>query len=177
MGSAGGAAIHNGLCAHAAELPGVAIPFDVGPAGQWTLPAELPAHLAQAGVQPGWGLTAIDGVKFTSELAAQQQVGRGPARPVQLHFATPEGETVLVVNRGPLIQLEEVGLLPWPEGFAAARHSWVLGEDGCRMQDELALERRRSRRKAVGLHGERARDLGEQRATERRGRCSRRRPR
>ena len=46
----------------------------------------------------------------------------------------------------------------------------VLGEDGCRMHDELALERRRSRRKAVGLHGERARDLGEQRAAERRGR-------
>lgn len=107
--------------APAATLPGIALPFDVDATGAWVLPATLPSAFAAAGVQPGWSLVAVDGLKLAADPAAAQRiVAAGPARPVRLHFATPEGETIVVVPRGPLVVVEDVGLLPWPAGFAPA---------------------------------------------------------
>lgn len=108
------------LSVQAAELPGVALPFDVDPAGRWVLPAELPPAFAKAGVEPGWALTAVDGLKLAEKSdEAARIVATGPARNVRLHFDTPQGETIVVVPRGPLVVVEEIGLLPPPAGFAA----------------------------------------------------------
>lgn len=118
------------LGAEAASLPGVALPFEVAPTGAWVLPSELPAAFASAGVQAGWTLTAVDGLKIAGDpLAAQRIVAAGPARSVRLHFDTPEGETILVVPRGPLVVVEEVGRLPWPEGLEGAA-GWTAAGDG-----------------------------------------------
>lgn len=113
------------LPALAADLPGVALQFDVDADGRWTTPAALPERFAQAGVQPGWILKAVEGVKFEDPLSTRRRVAAGPARHLQLEFDTPEGETVLLVERQDLVQLEEVGLLPWPQGFQAPATAWV----------------------------------------------------
>jgi TPR repeat protein len=109
----------------AADLPGVPLSFEVDSTGKWLLPADLPAQFAQAGVKPGWALTAVDGVRFDDPKAARRRVALGPARLVQLSFDTPEGETVLQVQRGDFVQLEELGILQWPKGFTAGASSWL----------------------------------------------------
>ena len=115
----------------AATLPGISLPFDVDATGQWVLPAELPAALTAAGVQPGWALQAVDGLKLgTDPQAAQRIVAAGPARAVRLHFGTPTGETIVVVQRSPLVVVEELGLLPWSEWFAKDKYAWATTEDG-----------------------------------------------
>ena len=116
--------------AHAAELPGLPIDFDTDDAGQWVLPAELPAGFAEAGVQPGWPLTAVEGHKLDDLEAIRRMVAAGPARPVQLHFDTEEGETVVVVPRAPLVRVEDLGLLAWPVGFKRGSVSWLDAPDG-----------------------------------------------
>ena len=115
----------------AATLPGISLPFDVDATGQWVLPAELPAALTAAGVQPGWALQAVDGLKLgTDPQAAQRIVAAGPARAVRLHFGTPTGETIVVVQRSPLVVVEELGLLPWSEWFAKDKYAWATTEEG-----------------------------------------------
>jgi TPR repeat protein len=103
--------------AAAARLPGVQLDFDVKDGKTWALGPELPPAYAQAGVQPGWTLRKVDGVPF-DPLTTPRAVAAGPARKVQLELATPQGDTVLVVPRLPLVQVEAVGLLPWPSGAA-----------------------------------------------------------
>jgi TPR repeat protein len=115
------------LSAAAADLPGVELKFDVDPKGRWVLTADLPARYTQLGVQPGWALASVDGVRFQDAEAARRRVASGPARQVQLAFDTPAGETLLVVPRVDLVQVEELGLLPWPEGFAADNVAWIEG--------------------------------------------------
>ncbi len=132
------------FAARAAELPGVAIPFETGADGRWVLPEALPPELAEAGAKPGWILSAIDGEPIGDPLAAQRRVASGPARNVRLHFvdATPaapaEGaaaappaepapvqtETVLVLRRAPLVHAEHVVTVPLPDGFAAPPGTW-----------------------------------------------------
>jgi TPR repeat protein len=104
--------------AAAATLPGVPLPFDVDAGGRWVLPAALPAAFVQAGVAPGWALTGVDGQAFSPDKTSRQ-VAAGPGRMVQLEFQTPQGETVLVVPRADLVQVEELGLLAFPAEVAA----------------------------------------------------------
>ncbi|MCB9777471.1 MAG: sel1 repeat family protein [Alphaproteobacteria bacterium] len=116
----------------AEELPGLPLSFDVGADGGWRLGADLPPAFVAAGAQPGWILTAVDGVGFSDPKAAQRRVASGPAREVQLRFrlppppdqppAAPDAEptvpdTILVVERAPLVHVEQLGVLPWPDGF------------------------------------------------------------
>jgi TPR repeat protein len=116
------------LVAAAATLPGITLSFDTTPEGAWVLPQELPPAFVAAGVQPGWTLEAVDGLKLADNpLAAQALVAVGQARPVRLEFAVPGGEgVVVVVPRSPLVVVEEVGILSWPSGVA----SWRAGADG-----------------------------------------------
>ena len=120
------------MSAPGATLPGVPLPFEVNAEGGWILPAELPPAFAAAGVKPGWQLATVDGLKLAEAgpLAAQQLVASGQARPVRLSFLAPEGEVVVVVPRVPLVVVEEIGLLPWPEGFKAEGAAWRAGGDG-----------------------------------------------
>ena len=74
--------------ANAAELPGIALPFD-DVDGHWVLSEALPEDYLRAGAEPGWVLTAIDGREFTDAETARRQVAVGPAREVQLHFEIP----------------------------------------------------------------------------------------
>lgn len=112
------------LSTSAAELPGITLSFDLDPKGGWVLPATLPARFVEAGVQPGWTLAKVDGVRFDDPLAAQRRVAAGPARQVQLQFDTPAGETVLVVQRSELVQIDEVGVLPWPAAVKQGAFTW-----------------------------------------------------
>ncbi|MEL6345910.1 MAG: tetratricopeptide repeat protein [Myxococcota bacterium] len=123
--------------ASAESLPGLPLPFSTNDAGQWVLSDGLPQAYADAGVEPGWILKAVDGRAFTSGLSVRRQVARGPAREVQLLFQTTEEEgppeeveTILVVPRGELIQIEELGLLPYPDGFAPDASGWKETRSG-----------------------------------------------
>ena len=135
--------------AQAASLPGIDLPFSVSAEGRWVLSDSLPAPYVQAGVQPGWVLTAVDGRVFSSPSAAMRQVADGPSREVQLLFQipppppapdappptadapppTPE-ETILIVRRAELVYAAELGLLPWPEGFAPGSVGWQASSSG-----------------------------------------------
>jgi len=129
--------------AAAESLPGLPLPFDVDAEGHWLLGAELPAPFAQAGAAPGWRLTAIDGQPFSDPLAAERAVAQGPARDVRLHFVLPDPaapsssprgraaapspepqETILVVPRAELVHAEQLGVVPWPEGFTSPGTTW-----------------------------------------------------
>ena len=105
--------------ASAARLPGLPLEFEVAEGGQWALPAELPPAFVAAGVKPGWSLLSVDGQAF-DPARSSRQVATGPARPIQLELSTPQGETVVVVPRLPLVMVESVGLLPWPAGLTGA---------------------------------------------------------
>ncbi len=137
------------LCAAQAEtLPGIPLPFVVDDAGQWVLGDALPEEFVEAGVAPGWILKAVDGQDLSDPLRAQRQVAAGPAREIRLLFATPlpapedptaeapdieEGplpETILVIPRAPLTYVKDLGLLPWPEGFAPTPVGWVQTASG-----------------------------------------------
>jgi TPR repeat protein len=130
-----------------AELPGLAVPFQIDAEGRWVLAAELPPGLAEAGARPGWILSAIDGEPMSDALGAQRRVASGPSRNVRLHFMDPapalpaegaaapppaEGaavaevmtETVLVVRRAPLVHVGHVATVPLPDGFAAPPGPW-----------------------------------------------------
>ena len=74
--------------AEAAELPGIALPFDEA-GGQWVLSESLSEDYVSAGAEPGWVLTAIDGREFVDGETASRQVAVGPAREVQLLFQIP----------------------------------------------------------------------------------------
>jgi uncharacterized protein len=124
------------LSASAASLPGVALDFAVDEQGRWATPQNLPDAFAQAGVQPGWTLSAVDGqVVGADPRLAQQAALAGPSRPLRLHFATPQGETIVVVQRAPLVVVEQVGVLPWPQGFAAPAGTWTGSPDAPRLSD------------------------------------------
>ena len=100
------------------RLPGVELEFVVGEAdGAWTLGDSLPQAFVDAGVQAGWVLTAVDGIKMEKLQSIRQSVAEGPARTVQLEFDTPDGETVLVVERAPMVRLSNIGVIPWPGEF------------------------------------------------------------
>lgn len=118
--------------AYAADLPGISLSFDVTPGGAWVLPASLPPAFASAGVKPGWRLTAVDGLKLGEQPKnAEVIVAKGPARAVRLHFETPAGEVIVEVPRAPLVVVEEVGLLPWPEGMpAGVGRRWAVSPGG-----------------------------------------------
>jgi TPR repeat protein len=116
--------------AHAGQLPGIPIDFATDEEGRWALPEALPAGFAEAGVQPGWPLTAVEGHKLDDLEAIRAMVAAGPPRPVQLHFDTEEGETVVVVPRAPLVHVEDLGLLPWSAGFQAGETMWLDAADG-----------------------------------------------
>ncbi len=111
--------------AAAATLPGVTIPFDVAEDGRWTLGAGMPEPMAQAGAQPGWVLLEVDGLAFQDPEAVRRRVASGPARDIQLRFATdPEAppeeapEAIIVAPRAPLVSVQELETLPWPKDFA-----------------------------------------------------------
>ena len=116
--------------AAAADLPGVPLSFDVTAEGRWVLPQDLPARFSEAGVQPGWPLVAVDGLSMDLPDAVRRRVADGPARAIQLEFDTDEGEVVVVVRRSPLVRIEEVGLLPWPAGYAVGTVDWYLDRSG-----------------------------------------------
>ncbi len=106
------------MAAESRRLAGVDLEFAVGAGGEgWTLAEPLPEAFVAAGVQPGWRLLAVDGIRMEKADAVQRSVARGPARTVQLEFATPDGETVLVVERAPLVRLDNIGVIPWPGEF------------------------------------------------------------
>ena len=116
--------------AWAATLPGLPLDFEMGPEGRWLLPAELPKAFQDAGVQPGWALSAVDGHRFDDPTATAKRVASGPARLIQLHFATPEGEVVVQVPRAPLISVDEIGLLPAPPDASLVGMRWEQGGGG-----------------------------------------------
>ncbi len=127
------AALALGLAAPAAAagpLPGVDLPMRADESGRLVLDSPLPEAFVAAGVAPGWALLAVEGQKVTDAAAAARQAGAGPARPLQLLFSTPQGETVLVVQRAPLVQVDEIGLLPWPEGYRPGSGPWQVAVDG-----------------------------------------------
>ena len=130
--------------AEAAELPGIALPFDEA-GGQWVLSESLSEDYVSAGAEPGWVLTAIDGREFVDGETASRQVAVGPAREVQLLFQIPlpepeedDGpapaddaeeepeleETILIVPRAPLVYISQMGTLPYPEGFSRGPRVW-----------------------------------------------------
>lgn len=137
------------FAANAATLPGVSIPFDIDEEGRWVLSSDLPANLADAGAQPGWILREVDGMAFDNPTMVQLRVASGPARNIQLLFAIPqpEGEgieepppedgaeeeeavepelpeAILVARRSPLVLVEEVAFMPWPEGLQPPVKAW-----------------------------------------------------
>ena len=120
--------------AHAAEpgrLPGVSLSFDVqADSGVWTLGEALPDAFVEAGVQPGWSLTAVDGISVQSMTLVQRSVAEGPARTVQLEFDTPDGETVLVVERSAMVRLSSLGVVPWPVEFVPGDGAFRQARDG-----------------------------------------------
>lgn len=120
------------LQAQAASLPGLPLVFEANPTGQWVTAAEQPATVQAAGIQPGWVLSAVDGQPFADALATQRRVAQGPARQVQLQFSTgaPEGDALVLVDRLPLVHVEQLGILPWPEGFTAPAGDWQLSWGG-----------------------------------------------
>ncbi len=115
--------------AAAANLPGIAIPFDVvESSGTWVLAEDLPRALTEAGAKPGWELLAVDGLPMDDPLAVQRRVAEGPARDVQLLFDTlaeaPRAgqpaaptEVLLVAPRSALVHARRVAKLPWPSDF------------------------------------------------------------
>ena len=129
-----GTAIGWSPAAHAAEagrLPGVDLTFEEGEeAGTWTLGADMPAAFSEAGVEPGWVLRRVDGISTTQMDAIQRTVAEGPTRTVQLEFDTPEGETVLVVERAPMVRLSGLGVLPWPGEFVPGSGTFGVAPDG-----------------------------------------------
>jgi uncharacterized protein len=128
------------ISASAASLPGINLDFTVDPNGAWQLPATLPDAFVRAGVAPGWTLSAVDGqVLGTDARLAQQAALAGPARPVRLSFSTPEGETIVVVQRAPLVVVEQVGVLAWPAGFTQPASSWSGSSDAPRLSDSAGL--------------------------------------
>lgn len=131
--------------AAAERLPGIPLSFDVAEDGAWSLADSLPPEFVEAGVEPGWVLTAVDGRAFQDATTIQRLVASGPSRDIQLLFEIPPlpsaeeeeepadaveeepaapAETILIVPRAPLVRVEQVGLLPWPEGFARAEAGW-----------------------------------------------------
>lgn len=124
-----------GSAAWAATLPGLPLVFDTDDSGAWTLATEQPPGVIEAGVEPGWILTAVDGMPLQDPLVTQRRVASGPARSVQLHFRTtaPEEEgaaaeesvdTILVVPRAPLVHVSQLGIVPWPSGYVGEAEGW-----------------------------------------------------
>lgn len=116
--------------ARAASLPGLPLVFQAGPDGSWLTAPEQPESVLASGIQPSWTLSSVDGQPFTDPMNAQRRVAAGPARQVQLGFQTPTGPVLVLVERAPLVQVEKVGVLPWPEGFALAGRDWKLSAQG-----------------------------------------------
>lgn len=112
--------------ASAANLPGIAIPFDVvDESGEWILADDLPQALAKAGAKPGWELVSVDGLDMKDPALVQRRVAAGPARDVQLLFDTlaeagEQSEVLLVAPRAPLIVADRVTTVPWPKDFTPA---------------------------------------------------------
>ena len=120
------------LAAEKAQLPGVALEFDVSEdaGGAWTLGEDLPAAFVEAGVQAGWTLLAVDGIKMADMAAVRRALASGPARTVQLEFDTPQGPTVLVVQRSELVRADTIGVLPWPAEFVPGESGFSISADG-----------------------------------------------
>ena len=116
-----------GLAA-AANLPGLSLPFD-SDGSSWVLAEDLPQELLDGGVEPGWALTAVDDLTFDDPLAVQRSIAQGPARDVRLRFKIPgarrgQDETIIVARRTPLVQAEQIEVLPWPDDFPGATNLW-----------------------------------------------------
>jgi len=119
------------FAADTAQLPGVSLVFEVqGEGGAWMLGEDLPAAFVDAGVQSGWTLRAVDGIKVADLPAVRRAVASGPARTVQLEFETPDGPTVLVVQRSELVLAGTLGVLPWPAEFVQGSEGFSLSADG-----------------------------------------------
>lgn len=102
-------------------LPGVDLPFVVGPDGRWHIGEPVPATMGAAGVLPGWALVAIDDVPVTDPLAARRSVADGPSRDLRLRFETGKDETtVVIVRRARLVAAERLRTVAWPAGFPPA---------------------------------------------------------
>ena len=113
------------------RLPGVDLSFEVQPeSGAWALGQDLPPAFVEAGVEPGWTLTAVDGIAVRQMPRIQRTIAEGPARTVQLEFDTPDGETVLVVERAAMVRLSNLGVVPWPAEFAPGDGVFRRAEDG-----------------------------------------------
>jgi hypothetical protein len=72
--------------AHAAELPGVPLPFSAQPDGTWVTADDLPPAFVDAGVEPAWTLTRVEGRKLDDLDAVRRAVAEGPARTIQVQF-------------------------------------------------------------------------------------------
>jgi len=119
--------------AHALTLPGLSdVPLTEADDGSLVLSEELPELLANAGVEPGWKLVAVDDLLLADgREAVLATIGRGPARDLRLRFELPDGsETLIVGRRSPLVHLSSVGELPWPQGFASPPGGLVEGPRG-----------------------------------------------
>ncbi|NOY25408.1 MAG: sel1 repeat family protein, partial [Oligoflexia bacterium] len=127
--------------ASAATLPGLPLVFDTDGHGTWTLAEDQPESVLQAGCQPGWVLTAVDGRPVDDGLALQRRVAAGPARSIQLQFNTgttdqaagqdkpaePEplvSDVIVVVPRAPLVVVAQIGIVPWPTDFVPPAGPW-----------------------------------------------------
>ena len=113
-----------------ASLPGLSLPFEER-GNDWVLAESLSQELRDGGVEPGWRLTAVDDMAFTDALAVRRAVAQGPARDVRLRFLLPSGEeTIIVARRSPLVQAEQVELVPWPDGFDGGTQIWRVDASG-----------------------------------------------
>lgn len=126
--------------AHSESLPGVSLPFVVDTQaetdvaadapGVWALGEDLPEAYRSAGVAPGWRLISVDGIPAHRTTDVARAVATGPERTVQLALDTPEGETVLVVKRSPLVQVSSLGVLPFPAEFVRGEQGFQATVDG-----------------------------------------------
>ncbi len=126
--------------ASAESLPGINLPFRVNANEEWVLADDLPEEFTLRGVQPGWVLVQVDGRDFTTGADARRHIASGSARDVQLRFhipppppapdadpdapPAPPEEVILLVRRAAMIAISELGLLPWPDGFAPGEAGW-----------------------------------------------------
>ena len=117
--------------AFAVTLPGVPdLPLAPTEDGGLSLADPLPEALAEAGVEAGWALVAVDDLVIDDVSLVEAAVARGPARDVRYRFQLPDrSETVLVARRKRLVVADRSARVPWPAGFVQPSRG-LVGVDG-----------------------------------------------
>ena len=121
----------------ASYLPGVPdVPLAPGPDGGLALADPLPTPLADAGLEPGWQLVAVDDLKTDDVEEIEALVALGPARDVRLRLQPAKGEeTILVARRSPLVVAAMREHVDWPAGFVLPARSLVVVDGGLGVTD------------------------------------------